>query len=116
MQPPLPKQYFGNAVHGELVISIARELIEHGLGWAAWRINNMIASKTTQEVRKYLDDWVKNPKVVDQSPLTSASLLILGSSPWFGMYEGTIDFEVSMLPETLDAMREGAEFKEAVAT
>ena len=146
MQPPLPKQNFGNAVHGELVTSTARELIEHGLGWAGWRINNTIASKTTQEVRKYLDDWVKNPKVVNQSPLTSASLLILGSSPWFDMYgndfgwgkpvaqrgsghefdgmlvvcpgkeEGSIDFEVSMLPETLDAMREDAEFKEAVAT
>uniref|UniRef100_A0A7N2M175 Uncharacterized protein n=1 Tax=Quercus lobata TaxID=97700 RepID=A0A7N2M175_QUELO len=86
MQPPLPKQNFWNAVHGELVTSTARELIEHGLGWAGWRINNTITSKTTQEVRKYLDDWVKNPKVVNQSPLTSASLLILGSSPWFDIY------------------------------
>lgn len=79
------RHYFGNVVHGELVTSTAMELIEHGLGWAAWRINNMIASKTTQEVRKYVDDWVKNPMLVNQSPLTYASLSILGSSPWFDM-------------------------------
>ena len=87
MQPPLPKQYFGNAVHGEIVISTAGDLMEHGVGWAAWRINNMIASKTTQEVRKYLDEWVKNPWVVNttSSPAISNKVLI-GSSPWFNVY------------------------------
>ncbi|KAL4597750.1 hypothetical protein ACB092_11G011200 [Castanea dentata] len=146
MQPPLPKQYFGNAVDAERVTSTAGELIEHGLGWAAWRINNVLASKTPHEVRKFLDEWVKNPRMVNFSgPIINT--LLLGSSPRHNVYgndfgwgkpvalrsgagtkfdgrllvfpgkeEGSIDFEACLFPETLEAMGEDAEFMEAVAT
>ena len=146
MQPPLPKQHFGNAVDSERVTSTAGELIEHGLGWAAWRINNALASKTPHEVRKFLDEWVKNPRMMNYSGPISNTLL-LGSSPRHNVYgndfgwgkpvalrsgavtkfdgrllvfpgkeEGSIDFEACLLPETLEAMGEDAEFMEAAAT
>ena len=146
MQPPLPKQHFGNAVESESVTSTAGELIEHGLGWAAWRINNALASKTPHKVRKFLDEWVKNPRMMNYSGPISNTLL-LGSSPRHNVYgndfgwgkpvalrsgavtkfdgrllvfpgkeEGSIDFEACLLPETLEAMGEDAEFMEAVAT
>ncbi|KAF3952932.1 hypothetical protein CMV_021569 [Castanea mollissima] len=146
MQPPLPKQHFGNAVDAERVTSTAGELIEHGLGWAAWRINNVLASKTPHEVRKFLDEWVKNPRMVNFSgPIINT--LLLGSSPRHNVYgndfgwgkpvalrsgagtkfdgrllvfpgkeEGSIDFEACLFAETLEAMGEDAEFMEAVAT
>jgi hypothetical protein len=86
MHPPLPKHYFGNAVQAGIVLSRAGELVEHGHGWAAWRINNMIASKTPEEVRKYLGDWAKNPWRLGNFSSSSNTILLTGSSPWFNVY------------------------------
>jgi hypothetical protein len=82
-------------------------------------------------MRKYVEDWVKAPKIVKLSSLVSNKLFI-GSSPWFNVYgndfgwgrpiavwtgfankydgklavfsgieEGSMDFEACLSPETL---------------
>lgn len=146
MHPPIPNEYFGNAAQAEVVTSTAGELIEHGHGWAALRINNMLASKKPEEVRKFLVEWVRNPWLVKFSAIRSTKLLT-GNSPWFNVYgndfgwgrpvavrnglglkfegnltvfpgkeEGSIDFEACLLPETLVALAHNVEFMETVAT
>lgn len=123
----------------------ARELLERGLGWAAWEINRKIASVTPAEVRKSLEDWAMSftmPHLGKFPPNT----LITGSSPRFDVYgndfgwgrpvtvrsgpaakfdgkltvfpgadEGSIDFEVCLLAETLEAMACDADFVETLA-
>ncbi|KAM1315105.1 hypothetical protein ACFX13_019026 [Malus domestica] len=140
LQPPLPDQYLGNAVLFGIVTSSVGELLERGLGWAAWDMNKMIAAQTEHDVRKLLEDWIKNPKVPNLGSLASNSLLT-GSSPRFDVFgndfgwgrplavrsgagnkfdgkltvfqgaeEGSIDFEACLSPQTLHALAHDAEF------
>ncbi|KAB2617812.1 hypothetical protein D8674_013681 [Pyrus ussuriensis x Pyrus communis] len=130
LQPPLPDQYLGNAVRFGMVTSSVGELLERGLGWAAWEMNKMIAAQTEHDVRKLLEDWIKNPKVPNLGSLASNSLLT-GSSPRFNVFgndfgwgrplavrsgagnkfdEGSIDFEACLSPRTLHALAHDAEF------
>ena len=60
-------------------------LLEHGLGWVAWQINKVIASQRAEEVKKYIEDWLKAPKIFKFSGATSNEL-ITGSSPRFNAY------------------------------
>lgn len=140
LQPPLPDQYLGNAILFGMVTSSVGELLERGLGWAAWEMNKMIAAQTEQDVRKLLEVWIKNPKVPNLGSLASNSLLT-GSSPWFDVFgndfgwgrplavrsrtankfdgkltvfqgaeEGSIDFEACLSPQTLHALSHDVEF------
>ena len=112
----------------------------------ASQINEVIASQTAEEVKNYVEDWVKAPKINNLSSLTSNALLT-GSSPRFNVYgndfgwgrpitvrsgvsnkfdgkltvfpgaeEGSMDFEACLLHETLQAMADDAEFMEALTS
>ncbi|XP_030926264.1 uncharacterized acetyltransferase At3g50280-like [Quercus lobata] len=146
IQPPLPAEYVGNAVLFGNVTTTVGNLLEHGLGWVAWQINKMIASQTAEEVKKYIEDWVKAPKISTLGGVTS-NALITGSSPRFNVYgnnfgwgrpitvrsglgsksdgnlivfpgaeEGSIDFEACLSFETLQTMADDEEFMEALAS
>ncbi|CAN6695711.1 unnamed protein product [Malus baccata var. baccata] len=87
MDPPLPKEYLGNAVLGVLVKCTAGELAQHGLGWAAFRINEKIGALKAEEVRKFMEDWVKAPTFLPNSQMDPETLdLFTGSSPRFNVY------------------------------
>ncbi|KAF3447260.1 hypothetical protein FNV43_RR12440 [Rhamnella rubrinervis] len=86
MQPKLREEFLGNAITSGLVKSTAGELVKNGLGWAAWEINKMIASKTTEEVRKSLDNWVKCPTVLKFEGMIDRTKLVTGSSHRFDVY------------------------------
>ena len=131
---------FGN------VTTTVGNLLEHGLSWVAWQINKVIASQTAEEVKKYIEDWLKAPKIFKFSGATSNEL-ITGSSPRFNVYgndfgwgrpitvrsglgnksdgkltvfpgaeEGSIDFEACLSFETLQTMADDEEFMEALAS
>lgn len=87
--PPLPERYFGNAVLFGSVGATAGEVLEKGFGWAAWQMNRMVASQTSEEVNKFLKDWAQNPKIVSQfrgSHDLGNGRLITGSSPRFDVF------------------------------
>ncbi|GLT67436.1 hypothetical protein SLA2020_397470 [Shorea laevis] len=46
----------------------------------------MIASKTAEELSKFLDDWVKNPWWLGKFSSSSNTMLLAGSSRWFNVY------------------------------
>jgi hypothetical protein len=147
LQPPLPEEYLGNAILFGNVTATAGDLLEHGLGWAAWQINEMIASQKAEEIEKYVADWVKTPKFLTAGELLTGNKLGTGSSPRFNVYgndfgwgrplavrsgvgnkfdgkltvfpgpeEGSMDFEACLSPETLLAMADDTEFKEALVS
>ncbi|CAL8170722.1 unnamed protein product [Prunus armeniaca] len=133
LKPPLPKEYLGNALQGVHVKSTAGELLQHELGWAALHINKTIASLTAEQ--EVLEDWAKTPTVssklrenIPTSTTSSTFSLLTGSSPQFNVHGNDFRWgrpvavqsgsankmNVCLLPETLHAMAEDAEFTEAV--
>ena len=146
IQPPLPEEYFGNAIILGTVTTTVENLLEHELGWVASQINKVIASQTVEEGRTCIEDWVKSPKISILRGVTN-NALITGSSPRFNMYgndfgwgrpiavrsgagnkfdgkltvfpgmeEGSMDFEACLSPETLQAMIDDSEFMETFAS
>ncbi|XP_059457383.1 uncharacterized acetyltransferase At3g50280-like [Corylus avellana] len=146
LQPPLPEEYLGNAILVVNVKATAGDLLEQGLGWAASQINKTIASQKAEEIKKYVEDWIKTPKFLTPTSLPS-NRLVTGSSPRFNVYgndfgwgrplavrsgvgnksdgkltvfpgpeEGSMDFEACLSPETLLAMTDDAEFNEALVS
>ncbi|KAF9601079.1 hypothetical protein IFM89_016052 [Coptis chinensis] len=117
----------------------AGELVERGLGWAAWLLNQTITSHNDSEVRSSWEAWMKKPLLMTRSK--AATGLITGSSPRFNVYEndfgwgkpigvrsgcgnksegnisvypgpveGSVEIEACLLTNTLKAMGEDLEF------
>ncbi|XP_052200572.1 uncharacterized acetyltransferase At3g50280-like [Diospyros lotus] len=144
LQPPLPEGYFGNAVFYREVSTTAQELVDKGLGWAAWQINEMISSHTSERVVELFESWVKDPNFWGSMKWTTETLAT-SSSPRFNVYgndfgwgkpvavrsgprnkisgkltifsgreEGSVDIEFCMSPEKLQALGADEEFIGAV--
>ncbi|MBA0777106.1 hypothetical protein Gotri_005164 [Gossypium trilobum] len=63
LEPPLSPNYFGNSFQTETVMTTAGELLEHGLGWAAWKLNQVVVNHTDKSVRGFVKDWLRSPFV-----------------------------------------------------
>ncbi|PQQ15625.1 putative acetyltransferase [Prunus yedoensis var. nudiflora] len=53
LEPPLSGDYFGNSIHpirSEIVP--AGELLEHGLGWAAWKLHEAVVNHNDKFIRE----------------------------------------------------------------
>lgn len=85
LTPLLPNTYLGNAALGVPAKARAGELASNGLGWAAWQLNQAVASETEEKTRRFLEDWVKKPAMVSKNHL-SGPTLITESSPMFDVY------------------------------
>ncbi|KAH7520205.1 uncharacterized acetyltransferase At3g50280 [Ziziphus jujuba] len=86
VEPKLADEYMGNSVLFGNVKSTAGELIKNGIGWAAWKMNRVIAFQTSEEVRKFLKNWEKSPKVPKLSEMVDPARLVTGSSPQFNVF------------------------------
>ncbi|KAK9284173.1 hypothetical protein L1049_023341 [Liquidambar formosana] len=86
LNPPLSSHYFGNAVRGGIVRIKAGELVENGLGYAALKMKEVVASQTDETIRNYLECWAQNPKLLTLSSMIPENGLITGSSPRFNVY------------------------------
>ncbi|KAI4316686.1 hypothetical protein L6164_024641 [Bauhinia variegata] len=61
MEPPLPKEYLGNSIHAVGASATAGELLQHDLGWAAWKLHLAVANHNDTAVRQYLEKWLESP-------------------------------------------------------
>ena len=86
LQPPLPKDYFGNAVLTQIVKTTAGELLVRGSSWAALEINKAIASFLAGQAHKTLQDWVKSPSLPQIEGLKTSNLVVFAGSPRFNIY------------------------------
>ncbi|XVF17656.1 hypothetical protein REPUB_Repub10bG0141900 [Reevesia pubescens] len=139
----LPEQYFGNAVQTAMVTLKAGELVEKGLGNAAWQINKIVANHTEENLMKLLESWANSPRLQTHQMMNNT--LLTAGSPWFDIYgndfgwgrpiavhhgawskcfglliptrgveEGSIDIHVSLPPDTFQAMEKDEEFMAAI--
>ncbi|TXG59405.1 hypothetical protein EZV62_013978 [Acer yangbiense] len=85
MNPPLPQQYFGNAIQGAVISLKARELLEKGHGYMAWEINKIIAMHNDENFKNLLESWTKNPKILPPVNWVSNGMIMSGSM-WVDIY------------------------------
>ncbi|XP_050365710.1 uncharacterized protein LOC126784279 [Argentina anserina] len=146
LDPPLPSNYFGNSIYPIQSEPIkAGELLDHGLGWAAWRLHQAVLNLTDQELKRFLDGWLKSPVVFSIQFFDPFSVM-MGSSPRFDMYRnefgmgkavalrsgyankfggkvssfqgrepGSIDLEVCLPPEVMRTLESDDEFMEVAS-
>ncbi|RZC90119.1 hypothetical protein C5167_044745 [Papaver somniferum] len=87
LNPPLSKEYFGCYID---ILTTAktktRELLNHDLGWAGWTLHKAVVGRTDQNVRKWLSDWIKEPKIFQTRPNNDQACILVGGSPRFDTY------------------------------
>ncbi|MED6208307.1 hypothetical protein PIB30_043758 [Stylosanthes scabra] len=86
MEPPLPEEYFGNSLHAVSASTTAGELLEHDLGWAAWKFHLAVVNHNNGEVLEYHKKWLKSPVIYQHARFFEPDSVMMGSSPRFNMY------------------------------
>ncbi|KAJ4878673.1 HXXXD-type acyl-transferase family protein [Raphanus sativus] len=82
LKPKLKEDCFGNLVHTGIVTVKVGEMLDHGLGWLARRINEMVRSQTDENVKTFGENWVKNVEI----PVSVSTTLLVTSCPRFDVY------------------------------
>ncbi|GAA0150836.1 hypothetical protein LIER_09688 [Lithospermum erythrorhizon] len=91
IQPCLAEGYFGNAVIMASLRTPAKNLLENGLGWTALEINKVVASHTSESMKKWYVNMANEPKIMGLSQLAEdSSCLLITSSARHSVY--TADF------------------------
>ncbi|KAG1342069.1 putative acetyltransferase [Cocos nucifera] len=85
LSPSLPATYLGNAITIVEAKSTAGELSEHGPGWAAFLLNQAVASSSEATLRDGLEMWTKEPSFSYMDQFKPCDLTT-GSSPRFNIY------------------------------
>ncbi|XP_038998405.1 uncharacterized acetyltransferase At3g50280-like [Hibiscus syriacus] len=138
----LPGDYFGNAIMDTSLTMEPKELTEQGIGNTAWRMNRMIAAVTGESLKNWLQSWPASPNFVTISHVDSLVTIssprfdmygndfgwgkpvaIRGGSSnkvngmltlFSGAEAGSIDVEMCLSPETLQAVANDEEFMDTV--
>ncbi|CAM0870991.1 unnamed protein product [Alopecurus aequalis] len=86
VRPPLPREYFGIAVHGIVTEAVrAQELLERGHGWAAAAVGRAVAANSDAVIRAHVEAWEAKPVLYTLRWFDPAGTM-MGNSPWFDMY------------------------------
>ncbi|KAE8674543.1 anthranilate N-hydroxycinamoyl/bensoiltransferase-like family protein [Hibiscus syriacus] len=86
LEPPLSPDYFGNSIQTVRAVTTAGELLEHDLGWAAWKLHQAVVNHTDESVRGFVNDWLRSPSIYQISQLFDPQSVMMGSSPRFNKY------------------------------
>ncbi|KMT11339.1 hypothetical protein BVRB_5g106720 [Beta vulgaris subsp. vulgaris] len=86
LDPPLPKEYFGNCISTLKATTKVGELLDHNLGWAASLLNHTVVNHNDKVVRDFINEWLKVPLIYQLDKSFDSSSVMMGSSPRFDMY------------------------------
>ncbi|XP_070003301.1 uncharacterized acetyltransferase At3g50280-like [Nicotiana sylvestris] len=86
LQPKLDPLYFGNAIQSIPTYTSAGDVLSHDLRWCAEQLNKNVKAHDNVMVRKYVEDWEKDPRCFPLGNFDGA-MLTMGSSPRFPMYD-----------------------------
>ncbi|CAH8305733.1 unnamed protein product [Eruca vesicaria subsp. sativa] len=89
LNPPLEKECFGHVIYNAIAKTTVGELQDHGLGWTALKIGNMLRSLTNEDYRNFAQDWVRDvkiPKYGGGSRMGGDTIIVSGS-PRFEVYD-----------------------------
>jgi len=82
----LPEEYFGNSIHVVSAETRTGELLENGLGWAAWKLHLSVANHNERVVLQFLKEWLQSPLIYELGRLFDPFCVLMGSSPRFNVY------------------------------
>jgi hypothetical protein len=82
----IPQEYMGNAVVLDVAKSTVSDILDKGLGWAAWLLNRVVASFDEAKVRNNLTCWAQKPNLLYAKPSRNCAHTVTGSSPRFDVY------------------------------
>ncbi|CAH8388075.1 unnamed protein product [Eruca vesicaria subsp. sativa] len=146
MDPPLPTNHFGDHVSAAITTAKTSDLLENRLGWAALKLHQAVTEHTSEKIASELEQWLKsqpgtpfyiNPNVVHvrSSPRFDKYGCQFGMgkavavrSGYNSKYDGkvaaypgregggSIDLEVCLLPEFLEALETDQEFMSLVSS
>lgn len=90
--PPLPKSYFGNAVHLIRVTTTVGELLNNSNIIATMNLlqENIEAAQRDERIRLKIEKWLENPTLTSVQGF--ANHIVIGSSPRFPVYESDFGF------------------------
>lgn len=86
IEPNLETYYFGNAIQSVPTHASAGEVLSRDLRWCAEQLNKNLRAHDDTMVRKFVEDWEKNPRCFPLGNPDGASIT-MGSSPRFPMYD-----------------------------
>ncbi|KAE9586817.1 hypothetical protein Lal_00004559 [Lupinus albus] len=86
MEPPMAQEYFGNLVQLVSAGTTIRELLEHNLGWAAWKVHLAVANHNNTMVQLSFNEWLLSPVVYQIARNFDSNSVLISSSPRFNMY------------------------------
>ncbi|KAI3412869.1 uncharacterized protein J3R85_016764 [Psidium guajava] len=86
LEPPLPPEYFGNMITPLRTAATAGELLDGGPGWAARQLHATVAEHNDAKLRKWNEEWIKNPQMHHRGNLFDPCNIMMWSSPRFNMY------------------------------
>ena len=86
MEPSLSNDYFGNSIYAVGGVTTAGELLEHNLGWVAWKLHEAVANHSDKVVRDFFDIWLQSPFILQPARIFDPYSVMMGSSPRFNMY------------------------------
>ncbi|XP_042478833.1 uncharacterized acetyltransferase At3g50280-like, partial [Macadamia integrifolia] len=145
LNPPLSPNYFGNCIQAVITSATVGELLSHGIGWAAWLLDEAVNDHSDSKVRRKVEEWLKSPYQFGN--FFDPYGIMMESSPRFTMYgcdfgwgqaeavrsgfankfdgkvssypgrheEGSVDLEMRLPPETMSALEFDPEFMDAVS-
>ncbi|KAK4860309.1 hypothetical protein QYF36_021035 [Acer negundo] len=96
-EPPLSQDYFGVSIGGVSGRATADELLEHDLGWAAWKLHQAVVGYTDKTVLESLDSWRKSPIIYKAGEMNNPRLVWMGSSPRFNKPINLTPWDLAML-------------------
>ncbi|KAL5777723.1 hypothetical protein ACOSP7_010649 [Xanthoceras sorbifolium] len=86
LEPPLPQDYFGNSIQTVRGVATAGELLEHDLGWAAWKLHEAVVNQDDKTVREWVESWGQFPFIYQLGQFFDPKSVMMGSSPRFNKY------------------------------
>ncbi|KAG4953315.1 hypothetical protein JHK87_038909 [Glycine soja] len=86
IEPKLEAYYFGNAIQSVPTYASAGEVLSRDLRWCAEQLNKNVKAHDDAMVRRFVDDWERNPRCFPLGNPDGASIT-MGSSPRFPMYD-----------------------------
>ncbi|CAH9091158.1 unnamed protein product [Cuscuta epithymum] len=86
LEPKMDPLYFGNAIQSIPTYATAGDILSHDLRWCAEQLNVNVKAHDDAMVRKYVEEWERDPRTF---PLgnSDGAMLTMGSSPRFPMYD-----------------------------
>ncbi|KAF8675191.1 hypothetical protein HU200_047856 [Digitaria exilis] len=82
----LPEHYMGSAVALGVAKATVSDVLSNGLGWAAWRLNQAVASFDEAKTKATLSSWHQKPHILYLEASGDPADMVIAASPRFDVY------------------------------